>query len=127
MPTAKISQQDMAHILTEHVRLDQRESWERNKGVFNPNWLWVIDSDFTKALMEIADEVCTLGVGANTQHAVDITSWDYYYNFNKKTGYQSIDQELNIKWFKGVVVRGNLDNDTIHVRTMFPKGTLDFA
>ena len=126
MPITSISVLDMAHIMTDHVRLDQKESFARNKGVFNPNWLFTIDENFENALGKIAKYVVDNGEGAPTEGAAVINSMDYYYNYNKKTGFEGIDADGDILWYKGVVVRGLLSSDVLSVKTMFPKGTLKF-
>jgi hypothetical protein len=126
MPHTEISALDMAHILTNHVRLCERESFSQNKGVFNPNWLFTIDGNFEQALRSIAQHVVDSGEKAPTEGAVVTNSMDYYYNFNKKTGFQGIDIGGNIVWYKGVVVRGLLDEESLTVKTMFPKSLLKF-
>lgn len=124
MPITVISRSDLDHILVDHVRLDPKESFSRNKGVFNPNWLFVIDANFENALGKIAKEVVDHGDSAPTENAVDMNVHDYYLNFNKKTGFQGTNAEGDITWYKGVVVRGVLGGDVLTVKTMFPKGVL---
>jgi hypothetical protein len=116
----------MAHIMANHVRLDQKESFAKNKGVFNPNWLFTVDENFEKALEKIAKYVVDNGEGAATEGAAEFNCRDYYYNYNKKTGFQGINTDGDISWYKGVVVRGLLESDVLSVKTMFPKGTLRF-
>lgn len=126
MPITVISRLDLDHILNNHVRLDLKESFNQNKGVFNPNWLFTIDANFENALGKIAKHVVDNGDSAPTEGAIDLTSHDYYLNFNKKTGFQGTNAEGDILWYKGVVVRGLLNQDVLTVKTMFPRGVLKF-
>lgn len=116
---------DVDHVLQDHVRLSEQESWNTGKGVFNVNWLFTVNADQKTALRQIANAVVHGGDGAPTENSYDPSSYDFYLNFNKKTGWQTVDNRLNIRWYKGVVVRCRRDDDLITVTTMFPKGWLN--
>lgn len=117
---------DVDHIIEQHVKVSDQESWDNNKGVFNANWLFVIDEDQKKAVEKVALFVVQNGDSAPTANAVDDEMYDFYLNFDKKTGWQSMDEALNIIWYKGVVARVKVTDDNYHVKTMFPKSVLRF-
>jgi hypothetical protein len=112
----------LQHIVDNHVNLSQDESLEQNKSVINQNWLSGIDQSTTKALGKVAAFVFENGVSAPTSGANDPSYYDYYYNYNKKVGWQETDD--GIVWLKGVVVRGKMGNSVFNVQTMFPRGKL---
>ena len=113
------------HVLKDHVHASAQESWESDKGVFNLNWLETIHpGEPAAAIGKVATFVFEKGDSGPTSGAATPEIYDYYLNFDQKTGWQTIDEMENIRWYKGVVVRGQLKLLTFTVSTMFPRGWL---